>query len=258
MIIRLIEGIGDKTIGSITSLYNFLIFSTVVLSRLFYFRSYNQKTIISLVTQIYYTSVIVIPHFIVIASFFGSLIIGTLIIVSMQFNFQTQIGSIITTFVFNELAPLFTTIFISLRSGTLVNKKFANMRGNDENKIIDLLAIPRVISGIVSTLTLSILFSAIVLGSGYIVIFVYMGMDFHTYKFLILDAVSVGNVLMLLIKSTLYGFITMVVPIYNGLRYNSKKVKERLSVVSLISHIFSTIFFIEIILFLLISTLKGS
>ena len=258
MVIRVIENIGDKTISSITALYNFLVFSVLTISHLFYFRSYNKKTVISLVTQVYYTSVIIIPHFIIIASLFGSLIIGTLITVSMQFNFQTQIGSIITTFVFNELAPLFTTIFIALRSGTLVNKKFAKMSRNRESDIINMIAIPRIISGIVSTLTLSTLFSVIVLGSGYIVIFLYMGMDFHTYKFLLLDAISIENIIMLFVKSIIYGFITMVVPIYIGVRNKNIEHEEKLSVVSLLTYLFSTIFFIEIVLFLIVSALKGS
>jgi phospholipid/cholesterol/gamma-HCH transport system permease protein len=258
MLIKYIERVGEKTILSITSLYSFLVFATLSLSRLFYFRNYDERVVSSLVIQIYYTSVIIIPHFIIIASLFGSLIIGSLIIVSMQFNFQTQIGSIITTFVFNEFAPLFTTLFIALRSGTLINKKFAKMSRKTESEIVDKIALPKIISGVISTLTLSVLFTSIVLGSGYIVIFIYMGMDFHTYKFLLLDAISVENIAMLLIKSILYGFLTMIVPIYIGLKYKDNRyLKDKTSALPLLAYLFSAIFFIEMLLFFIKSTLKG-
>ena len=252
MIMKFIENIGDKTINFISSLYYFLLFSIVCTIHIFDYRSYNSKMLITLISQIYHTSIAVLPFFLITAFIFGSALIGALIVIAIEYSIQVQIGSVIVTFVINEFSPLFTAIFISLRSGTLINKKLASVDIENEVDLIDNIILPRIISGILSTVSLSLVFAIIMIGSGYVFTFFLMGMDLHTYKYLIFDAIEVKNIIILLSKGLIFGFIIMVIPIYNGLEVAKENISSKISIIKVIVNIFLALFFIEMLSLLLI------
>ena len=252
MIIKFIENIGDKTINFISSLYYFLQFSIICTIHIFNYKSYNSKMLIVLINQIYHTSITILPFFLITAFIFGSTLIGALIVIATEFSVQVQIGSVIVTFVINELSPLFTAIFISLRSGTLINKKLALIDVENEIDLIDNIILPRIISGALSTVSLSLIFAIIMIGSGYIFTFFLMGMDLHTYKYLIFDAIEVNNIIILLIKGLVFGFVIMAIPIYNGLEVAKESITNKISIIKVIVNIFLALFFIEMLSLLLI------
>lgn len=252
MIIKFVENIGDKTINFISSLYYFLLFCIICTIHIFNYRSYNSKMVVALITQIYHTSIVKLPFFLIIAFIFGSILIGAVIVIATELNMQVQIGSVIVTFVINELSPLFTAIFISLRSATLINKKLALADIQNEIDLIDNIVLPRIISGILSTVSLSFIFAIVMIGSGYVFTFFLMGMDLHTYKYLIFDAIEINNIIILLIKGLMFGFIIMAIPIYNGLKVAKDTVFDKVSVINIIVNIFLALFFMEMISLLLI------
>ncbi len=45
-----------------------------------------------------------------------------------------------------------------------------------------------------------------------------MGTDFYTYKSLIFDAIEIKNLIILITKSLLFGFVSIVILIYNTIR----------------------------------------
>ncbi len=241
MIIRFIESIGDKTINSVVSIYDALTFFAFCLLQIANPYTYNSQMTKILIKQIYYTSVMVIPYFMMIAFFFGTIIIGGVITLSSKYGVQFQIGTIIVNFVMNEFAVLFTTLFIYLRSWTLINQELTLINRDNENDLIINFVLPHIISSIISNVTLSILLTIIMISSGFIFIFFFMGMDFHTYKHLIFNAMEIQNIVILLLKSIIFGFVTMFIPIYSELKVSRKRIFVK---------IFMAIFFIEI-LFLL-------
>ncbi len=255
MILKFIESIGDKTISTISSIYEALKFSTLCFIHLFNPYSYNPAMRMVLVKQIYFTAVTLIPLFMTMAFVFGSVIIGIVIVLATKFNLQLQTGSIIVTFVINEFAPFFTALLISLRSGTAINTEIAVMNVNNELNtlegykidIIDYLFLPRIISGVLSTIFLSILFAFIMISSGYIFTLFYLNMDLHAYTFLILDALEVHDVIILLLKSTAFGFVTMLIPIYSGLKTVHSNVAIPISVLNGMVKLFIAIFLIEVL-----------
>lgn len=255
MLLKFIENIGDKTINSVVALYNFLSFSIISIGFIFNPRSYNPQMRISLITQIYHTSVTIIPHFIMMAFLFGSIIIGLVIVMATKFSLEGHIGSIIINFVIDEFAPFFTALFISLRSGTLINKKLASIDFDKESNIINNIVLPPIISGIVSTFALSSLFAMLIVSSGYIFIFFFIGMDLHTYKHLLLDEIEFHNILVLSLKSIIFGFFTMAIPIYNGIKIAKDKENTQVSILNSIIKLFVAIFFIEILSVMLQSLL---
>ena len=228
--IRFIENIGNKTIRFLQAKWDGLLFVVAIFAHMVRPKSYNPAMIMVLIKQIYFTAVGILPLFITMAVIFGTIIIGVVISLATSYNLQESIGSIIVTFVVDEFAPFFTALLISLRSSTAVNTEIAVMKVNHELDtlnhykidLIDYLFIPRIISGIVSVVSLSALFAIIMVSSGYLFAFFSMGMDFYTYKNLLLQAIEVKDIVVLLGKSMAFGFVTMAIPIYSGLNaFNS-------------------------------------
>ncbi|RLA76522.1 MAG: ABC transporter permease [Epsilonproteobacteria bacterium] len=255
MIFRFIHDVGDRTINSLSSLREALKFTSLCLIHMVNPRSYNPAMRMVLTKQIYFTAVTIIPIFLMMAFIFGSIIIGAVIALATEYSLQDSIGSIIVTFVINEFAPFFTALLISLRSGTAINTEIAVMNVNKELNtlreykidIIDYLFLPRIISGIISVTSLSILFALIMLSSGYIFTLFYMNMDFHTYKYLLISAIEVSDILVLLLKSIAFGFVTMLIPIYSGLKTANSYTAIPISVLNGMVKLFIAIFFIEVL-----------
>jgi len=255
ILVKFIEDIGDKTINAFSSFYEALKFSYICLVHIINPRSYNPAMRMVLTKQIYFTAIQIIPLFIIMAVIFGSIIIGVVILLAAKYKLQDEIGSIIITFAINEFSPFFTALLISLRSGTAINTEIAVMKVNNElntlNKynisIIDYLFLPRIIGGVISVVSLSIVFALIMLGSGYIITLFYMNMDFHTYSYLLTSAIEVRDVLTLLFKSIAFGFIIILIPLYSGLKTLKSYTAIPISVLNGMVKLFIAIFLIEVL-----------
>jgi phospholipid/cholesterol/gamma-HCH transport system permease protein len=221
--------------------------------------SYNPAMQMVLTKQIYFTTVQIIPLFTTMAILFGSIIIGVVIVLATQYSLQDQIGSIIITFVIDEFSPFFTALLISLRSSSAINTEIAVMNVNKELNtlheykidLIDYLFLPRIISGMISVVSLSILFAVIMLSSGYLFTLFYMNMDFHTYKHLLISAIEVKDLIILLVKSMAFGFVTMLIPIYSGLKTTNAYTTIPISVLNGMIKLFIALFSIEVLSLLL-------
>ncbi|MDA3909556.1 MAG: ABC transporter permease [Sulfurimonas sp.] len=259
LVLRFIEVIGDKTISTISSFFEALKFTSICLIHMAKPASYNPAMRMVLTKQIYFTAVGIIPLFTTMAVLFGSVIIGVVIALATEYGLQDEIGSIIITFVIDEFSPFFTALLISLRSGTAVNTEIAVMNVNQELNtlrqynidLIDYLFLPRIISGMISVVSLSILFAVIILSSGYLFTLFYMNMDFHTYKYLLINAIEVKDLVVLLLKSMAFGFVTMLIPIYSGLKTTSAYTAIPISVLNGMVKLFVALFFIEVLSLLL-------
>ncbi len=246
--------LGDKTIQTFTSIADVFRFIVLCIVHIFLPSSYNPAMITVLIKQIYFTAVGILPLFVTMSVIFGSIIIGVVISLSTQYGLQDRIGSIIVTFVVDEFAPFFTALLISLRSSTAVNTEIATMKVNNELNmlktykidLIDYLFIPRIIGGIVSVTSLSILFAIIMLASGYIFAFFYMGMDLHSYKLLLLNAIELKDLIVLGTKGIAFGFVTMMIPIYSGLNAFDSYTAIPISVLNGMVKLFISIFVIEV------------
>lgn len=259
MTLKFIENIGGKTLEILTSIYGALKFTSICTLHMLQPKSYNPAMRMVLTKQIYFTAVQILPLFTIMAVLFGSIIIGVVIVLASEYGLQDQIGSIVIAFVINEFSPFFTALLISLRSSTSVNTEIAVMNVNNElntlrmHKIdlIDYLFLPRILSGMISVVSLSILFAIVMLCSGYIFTLFYMNMDFYTYKSLLIGAIEINDLLVLLIKSLAFGFVIMIIPIYSGLKSANTYATIPISVLNGIVKLFLAIFFIEVLSLLL-------
>jgi len=255
MFLKFIDGVGSKTISIFSSFYEAFYFTFVCLVHLVNPKSYSPAMRMVLVKQIYFTAITIIPLFTMMAIIFGSIIIGVVISLASEYGLQDSIGSILITFSVDEFAPFFTALLISLRSGTAVNTEISVMSVNKELNtlkeykidLINYLFLPRIISGIVSVTSLSILFALITLSSGYLFTLFYMNMDFHTYSALLVTAIELSDVIILLSKSIAFGFVAMIIPIYSGLNTANSYTAIPISVLNGMVKLFIALFIIEVL-----------
>ena len=228
-------------------------FSAICTIHMFHPNSYNPAMITVLIKQIYFTTIQLLPLFFFMAVLFGSTIIGAVIYASLGFGLEQQIGSIIVTFTVDEFAPLFTALLIALRSGAAVNTEIASMNVNKEIRFLqeyginlyNYLYLPRIISGIISMTSLSLLFALVMILSGYIFTFLLTGMGHNTYASLIFSSLEVKNFLFLLIKSVIYGFVVMLIPIYSGMKAKDSFTQIPIAVLNGMMKLFIAIFLVE-------------
>jgi len=250
-----LEKLGNRSIVLFFSLRDSLQFILSIIYHMLNPKSYNQAMQMVFIKQFYFTAVGIIPLFIMMAFLFGSVIIGVVIYLATEYSLQSEIGSIIITFVVDEFAPFFTALLISLRSGAAINTEIAIMSVNNELNtlkeykidLIDYLYLPRILSGILSVVSLSILFAIIMLSSGYVFTFFYMNMDLNTYKYLLLNVIEIEDIVTLLLKSFAFGFVIMLIPIYSGLKTQNRYSGVPISVLNGMVRLFIAVFFIEVL-----------
>lgn len=253
MVFSFLEKLGEKTLNASQSMIKALGFTLRIFIHIFRPSSYHPAMRTVLIKQIYFTSVQILPLFTFLAIFFGSIMVGMLFILASEYGFTAEIGHILTTFIFNEFAPLFTAFLIALRSGTAVSTELALMSVNHELNtlktyrinLINYLFLPRILAGMISLTTLSFIFTVIMLISGYLIALFYLQMELSAYLRLILNAMDFGNILMLVIKSLTFGFFIMMIPIYSGLNVVKSYHAIPIAVLNGMVLLFTTIFIIE-------------
>lgn len=246
--------IGDVVVNILSSVYIRVYYVAEILVHSINPHCYNPATVKVLIKQIYFTTIEVLKLLQVLAVVFGTVIIGVVIEFSRNFGLEQSIGSIIVTFVVDEFAVLFVVLLISLRSGSAVATEIAVMSVNKELHVlerygIDLITylyIPRVVSGMISMIILSVLFATTMVLSGSLYTYFFLNMDFSSYLLLVFNALEVRDLAFLLIKSFVYGFVVMAVPIYNG-RMATIHTQIPIAVSNGMLKLFIYIFFVEVI-----------
>ena len=250
---KVFEYIGAKTLDSLTHIIAMMHFAKLCIVHLFLPKSYHPAMQSVLLKQIYFTVVQILPAFTLIGLLFGSASVGYVISLALNYGLRDQIGSILSGFIFYEFAPLFTALLIALRSGAAVNTEIAVMQVTGELNslktfnigLVDYLFLPRIISGMISLLALSLLFSMLMLLGGYIFSFIYMDMNMQTYTYLLFNAITLKHLLFLVGKSLAFGFVIMFIPIYYGLTTINVTSAIPISVLQGMVRLFIAIFSIE-------------
>lgn len=253
------EIIGTVTLRFYKDITEALYFSKLCIIHLFLPQSYHPAMQSVLLKQIYFTVVQILPSFLLIGILFGSLAIGYVITLAIEFGLKDQIGSILLGFTFYEFAPLFTALLIALRSGAAVNTEIAVMQVSGELNtlkkfdiaLIDYLFLPRIISGMISNVALSLLFAILMLVGGYLFTLIYMNMNLQTYTYTIFHSVEIKHLIFLITKSMAFGFVIMLIPIYSGLTTTKTFNAIPIAVLKGMVRLFIAIFTIEGVTFFL-------
>jgi phospholipid/cholesterol/gamma-HCH transport system permease protein len=226
-----------------------------VLSRMFRRKTYNSAMREVLINQIYFTSVQILPLFLLVSILFGSLLIGIVFTLLKDFGLTELIGHVLMGLVVTELCPFLTVLLITLRSSAAINTEMAVMKVNREVHsleafridIMDYLLAPRVINGIISIVLLSSLFSIVLLGSGVLFSSLIFGMSMDVYTDIILNSTSFFDIFLALLKCAVFGFLITLIPIRQGLQASYELTSIPISVSGGMVKVFASILIIEVL-----------
>jgi phospholipid/cholesterol/gamma-HCH transport system permease protein len=250
-----IENLGELSINFIKTIQDDFSFSIKVIAKMLNRKSYNPAMRMVLINQIYFTSVQILPLFIVASIIFGTLVIGIIFQVIKNFGLANYMGHLLMGFVVTELSPIITVLLIALRSGSAINTEIAVMKVNNEMKTLEMfniddinyLYLPRIINGIISIVLLSSLFSISLLLSGLLFSKIMFGMSFDAYTNVLLSSALFYDILILILKCCTFGFFIILIPIRSGLSVSNELTSIPIAVLHGMLRIFIAIIVIEVL-----------
>ncbi len=251
--LKFFENIGDFVLGLLNDFIIFYKFSVVCFLNIFHPKSYNPASRKILVEQIFFTAIEILPVFLLFAIIFGALFMGFIVNLSIEYSLQNQLSNIIVQFVIVEFIPFFMALLISLRTGLRVGIKTAIMKVNHELSTLETYEIdimkyqfaPRAVAGILSFLSLAVLFSVIMILSGYLFMFFSINMDFARFISSLTNAVTVKYICIFIFKSVIYGFLIIAIPSYFGETVEKRYTEIPLRVSKSMVVLFISIFVLE-------------
>lgn len=252
---HVLENIGRLEAKTAKSFSVTITLASQVLSKIFQLKTYNSAMRTVLINQIYFTSVQILPVFIVVSIILGSLLIGIVFQILKQLGLTDYFGNVLMGLIVTELSPFFTVLFITLRSASAINTEMAVMKVNGEINtletfhidVIDYLLAPRIINGIVSLVLLSSLFSIVLMASGILFSRIIFGMSIDVYSNILLNSAHFSDIVISLIKCAVFGFFITLIPIRYGLKASRELTSIPVAVSNGMVSVFSAIIIIEVL-----------
>jgi phospholipid/cholesterol/gamma-HCH transport system permease protein len=220
------------------------------------------RTVISVVAaQIYFCGWHAMPLITVLAMASGSI---TILQSSSQLSLlggSEMIGNLLVVIMVREVGPLLTALVVIAQSGAAVVTEVGNMRANHEIEALESLGInplsfivfPRIIGGIISVVWLSFYFVVVALIGGFLLTRIINEMPLNFYLDSLVQALTVKDVFLFLIKTGFSGMIIFSISCYQGLevkrshhevpQVTTKAVVDNIIIVTLFN-MTSTVFFI--------------
>ncbi|MEN6468321.1 MAG: ABC transporter permease [Smithella sp.] len=250
-----LEKLGRRVLLMLTAFADTIVFAGKVFIRIFRRKTYSSAMREVLVNQLYFTSVQILPVFLIASIIFGSLLIGIVFQLLKDFGLTGFFGHVLMGLIVTELSPLLTVLLITLRSASAINTEIAVMKVNREIKtletfridVIDYLLAPRIINGIISIVLLSSLFSTVLLVSGILFSWLIFGMSMDVYTNILLNSANFSDILIALFKCAVYGFFITLIPIRSGLRASHELTSIPIAVSHGMVSVFSAILIIEVL-----------
>jgi phospholipid/cholesterol/gamma-HCH transport system permease protein len=247
--------IGRNTIEAASTLQGVLVFAAKILLRLFAPQTYNSASRMVFIHQFYFTAVQILPLFLFVAVVFGSLVNGMAFQAIKNLGLTDFLGRLLMGFVVTEVAPFVTVLLLALRSSSAINAEIAVMKVNRELQtlesfhidLIDYLFIPRIACGVFSMVFLSSLFALVVLTIGLLVSNLIFDTSIDAYVEALLNSASLLDLVVVLVKSALFGFFITLIPIRRGLRASEELTSIPVAVLNGMVMVFLAIVVIEVL-----------
>jgi phospholipid/cholesterol/gamma-HCH transport system permease protein len=251
----LLENIGRSATKFIKSFADIISFAGKILFRIFNRSTYTNATRTVLVDQIYYTSVQILPAFLIVSITFGSLLIGIVFHQLKELGLTQYLGNVLMGFVVAEFSPFMTVILITLRSGSAISTEMAVMKVNREISALETfridvnnyLLVPRIINGVISLVLLSSLFSIVLISSGLLFSQIIFGMSIDVYSNMLLSSANFSDIIIALLKSAVFGFFITLIPVHLGLRASHELTSIPVVVSRGMVNVFAAILIIEVL-----------
>jgi len=250
-----IEHIGATALRLLGSLRATLSFALAILVRMFAPHAYNSAMRTVLIRQLYFTSVEILPLFITVSVIVGSVLIGIVFQVLKSLGLTDLLGHILMGLVVTELSPFLTVILLTLRSSSAINAEIAVMNVSNELRTLAMfridtlnyLFLPRILNGIISVVLLSVLFSIVVLISGLLYSMLIFGMSLDAYIDVLINALSLSDLIILFLKCATLGFFIALIPILSGVNASRELTGIPIAVLQGMVRVFIAVVIIEVL-----------
>jgi phospholipid/cholesterol/gamma-HCH transport system permease protein len=250
----IIEKLGGFFVGSVTTLILYFYFSWGVIKKALRFRLLNPAIFLVFLRQVYFTGVQILPIVFIVALIFGIALVGFLTELLVNFGAYDKIGQFLTIVIIRELAPFVTAILLALRSSTAVGAEIAVMNlGNEMDtlksygiSVEDYLFLPRIFAGLVCLFSLSTFFAFVAIFGGYMILSFQLSITFDYLIKLIIDYLTVSDIICFLYKNILLGFFLISIPIFSSIQIKGGSTMIPIALLKGMMRVFYAIIFIEI------------
>jgi phospholipid/cholesterol/gamma-HCH transport system permease protein len=212
------------------------------------------------INQTKFTGIDAMSIIIVIALLLG----GTVIIQATRnfpkFGIEEFIGNLLVIIIARELGPLATAMIVVSRSGSAIAAEIATQKQQKEIHALELMGIdttlyivfPRILATVISIFSLIIIFDIVAFFGGYIISLSTVFIPLDIFFASLLDAFSINDFIITIIKSLLYGTLIPLICCYYGFKpnsdfeipiYVSKAVVRTLLILFVINAIVSALFY---------------
>jgi len=215
----------------------------------------------TIVNQVLFTGVHAFSLVLVVALLLG----GTVIIQATKnfpkFGIEEFVGNLLVIIIARELGPLVTAMIVVSRSGSAIAAEIATQTQNREIRSLELMGIdtklyiiiPRIIASIIAIFSLIVIFDIIAFVGGYVIALTTVFIPLGQFAEGIMLAFSIDDLILTVLKSTIYGLLIPLICCYYGLKPNSsfqipifvsKAVVRSILVVFMINALLSAIFYL--------------
>lgn len=250
-----IESLGAKVVGWFAVAYGMFAFLGRAGLLLLDPATWNRATFDVVIKQVYFTAVQILHVFLAYAVVISWLIISIILSTARDFGLTEFASEMTIRTLVLELLPFLTALFIALRSGSAINTEVALMQVNNE---LDALAhckvppmqfefLPRLVGGVISVVTLSLLSGLLALLIGYLAIYGMNVAGFEPYTRTIAKILDFQIIAGLIVKCALFGLAVTLIPVTAGLETPKKLFMVPVSVLRGMMRVFLAIITIEVV-----------
>ena len=217
---------------------------------------YNPATRLVVQRQIYFTAWQILPGFTAFAALFSVVFITIIGATARDFGLYAYALELVFRVLVLEILPMLTALFIALRTGAAINTEVALMQIQNELAALRragvdplrLELLPRVIGGTVSVLALTAVSTVTALALAYLLIIELQPWSLPPGEFthVIGKVLVLPALLVLWIKTLLFGLAVTVIPIAEGLSTPQKLYYAPIAVLRGMVRLFFALMMIEV------------
>jgi phospholipid/cholesterol/gamma-HCH transport system permease protein len=230
-------------------------FATIAIAGALSPTTYNKATLQVMQKQIYFSAWQILPGFVAFAALFSLLIIEIVGSTARKYGLYDYALELLMRILVAEILPLITALFVALRTGAAINTEVALMKIQNELDALQRMGIdplrlellPRVLGGSVSVLALTAVNIVVALWLTHLVL-----IDLHPWTLTTGDFIRlIGKVfdlpalLVLWVKTLVFGFAVTVIPIAEALSTPKKLFQAPISVLRGMVRLFFSLMMIE-------------
>lgn len=187
-----------------------------------------------IIQQTYFSGIEAIPFIALIAIVLGTITIIQALTVMPKVGFGDFFGNLMVIVINRELGPILTAFIIAGRTGSSLTTYIAYMKVNSEVDALETMGInpyrylimPAVIGAMLAVLTCTIVFNAVAIFVGFVVVklsslmfvdFLTIQLQWDVYYTSILDAFSWADPIMIVVKPLVFGAIIATSAVFYGM-----------------------------------------